>query len=461
MPATDHRVVLTDNRIKALKPAPKGKRYQVMDQTVAGFGVRVTDTGVRTFILRTRYPGATSAARREIGKADSMTLADARDKARAWVKLIAAGIDPAVQAERNRAAEQRKVETTFGAVAEDFIRDKLPEERKAKDAEREIRRELLPTWGKRPISDISDDDVIRLLKAKARKFPVSAKNLFALIKRFFRWAISQRAYGITVSPCASIVLKHIIGDIASVREHVLSDAEFWALWRASGRIRYPCGAVYRLLALTALRLREVSEAEWAEFDPDVVRALRQRKDGERIAWENFSKDKLIWVIPASRMKGKNAGIKRARPHSVPLTAEILSVLESVPMVKGARFVFSTSLGAKPIWMGAKVKTAIDARMLRSLRAFTRKRGDDAASAVLEHWTNHDIRRTVRSHLSRLKISEESREAVLAHVRPGIKGVYDKYDYFDEKSEALQLWAARLRDIVEPAPNNVIRLAAKS
>ena len=80
---------------------------------------------------------------------------------------------------------------------------------------------------------------------------------------------------------------------------------------------------------------------------------------------------------------------------------------------------------------------------------------------LPHWTNHDIRRTVRSRLSRLKIAEEAREAVLAHVRPGIKGVYDKHDYLDEKREALELWAARLRSIVSPAPANVVPLKTRA
>ena len=76
---------------------------------------------------------------------------------------------------------------------------------------------------------------------------------------------------------------------------------------------------------------------------------------------------------------------------------------------------------------------------------------------LAHWVNHDIRRTVRSNLSALRVAEEVREAVLAHVRPGIKGTYDLYDYLDEKREALELWAARLRSIVNPQPSNIIQL----
>ena len=97
-------------------------------------------------------------------------------------------------------------------------------------------------------------------------------------------------------------------------------------------------------------------------------------------------------------------------------------------------------------------------MLRTLRAVARKQGAGFATVTLEPWTNHDLRRVVRSGLSRLRIAEEVREAVLAHVRPGIKGTYDVHDYFDEKREALELWAARLRSIVEPPPANLYALA---
>ena len=84
-------------------------------------------------------------------------------------------------------------------------------------------------------------------------------------------------------------------------------------------------------------------------------------------------------------------------------------------------------------------------------------GKDPKRVTLPDFVNHDIRRTVRTHLSALKIGEEVREAVLAHVRPGIKGVYDQYQYLDEKREALELWGARLRSIVEPPPANVVKL----
>jgi integrase len=199
---------------------------------------------------------------------------------------------------------------------------------------------------------------------------------------------------------------------------------------------YPAGPVYKLLCLTALRLNEAVDAEWSEFN---------RREG-------------IWAIPVARMKGKNSGKKQARPHAVPLTKDILAIIESLPQFKGAKFVFSTTEGKSPVWIGSKVKDRMDARMLRTLKALARKRGDDPDRVVLPPWVNHDIRRTVRSRLSRLKVTEEAREAVLAHARPGIKGVYDLHDYLDEKREALDLWAAGLRAIsARVVDNNVIPL----
>ncbi len=168
----------------------------------------------------------------------------------------------------------------------------------------------------------------------------------------------------------------------------------------------------------------------------------------------------LWTIPAERMKGKDGGKKQARAHAVLLTAEVLELLEGLPRFKKGKFLFSTTSGRSPTWMGSKIKERLDRRMLLTLRALVRRRGDDPDEVTLPRFVNHGIRRTVRSHLSRLKVTEEAREAVLAHARPGIKGTYDLHDYLDEKREALELWAARLHGITEPKPDNVIRLRAK-
>jgi integrase len=437
MPKVDHRLNLTPTKISGLPRAPKGKRYQVMDTQVPGFGIRVTDTGNRTFILRTRYPGGANPSRREIGNCADIDLSDAREKARKWRSLVRQGIDPAVEEQKERREAIRKQAITFAAVAEDFVREKLPGERKGKDVEREIRRDLLPKWGKLAITDIVDLDVSALIKVKGRDGKVGARNLLALIKRLFRWSIAQPEYGVSISPCANLRATDILGEMPRSKGRVLSNDELFALWRAARRMPYPAGPAYQMLCLTAVRLNEAVDGSWSEFN------MREK----------------VWVIPAERMKGKDSGKKQARPHAVPLTPDILSLLEILPRFKNGRYLFSTTAGRSPTWIGTKVKDRLDSRMLLTLRALAKCRGENPADVALSHFVNHDIRRTVRSQLSRLKVTEEAREAVLAHARPGIKGTYDLYDYLDEKCEALELWAARLRQIVSPPPDNVVKFRA--
>jgi integrase len=149
--------------------------------------------------------------------------------------------------------------------------------------------------------------------------------------------------------------------------------------------------------------------------------------------------------------------ERARDHMVPLTSDMLAILDELPRFKRGDFLFTFSFGAKPAAVDDKIKQRIDAKMLRSLRALARMRGEDPARVRLEPWVNHDLRRVVRSGLSRLRIDHDVAEAVLSHAKPGIAGVYDQYDLLDEKREALEFWAKRVREIVEPAPDNVVKL----
>jgi hypothetical protein len=485
-PRKTRRTKLTDRYLKSLKPAADGRPYEVMDTVIDRMGVRVmgsTTQPVLSFILYTRFPDFTGAlkkapTRRALGTyikppeaapereltveellaLDTLTLAEARLKAQEWLRMIARGVDPGAETARRKRAKIESRQNTFDVVFDGFNVEKLAKERKGKEVERDIRNNFLPEWKKRPIMDITGLDVLTVINAKKKTAPSQARNLLGEIRRLFDWAIEQRVYGITVNPCQNIKPTKIIGKKRS-RQRILSDEELFALWRAAKRMPYPAGPVYRLLMLTALRLNEPTEASWTEFNPAVMRALRQRKKDERVDWTKFPAEQLQWIIPAKRMKGEDG---EARPHLVPLTPEILGILESLPLFKKGDFLFTTTFGAKSVCIGDKIKKKIDARMLRTLKALARRRGDNSEKVELAHWINHDIRRTVRSNLSRLRVTEEAREAVLAHVRPGIKGTYDVYDYADEKREALELWATRLRLIVEPPPRpaqNVVELAA--
>jgi len=99
-------------------------------------------------------------------------------------------------------AAARKRENSFAAVAEDFFKEKLASERQGRDVVRDMRKEFVIAWGKRPIADITDEHVLQVIRAvKQRGSPSQARNLLGYIRRFFDWAIDQRAYGIKANPC--------------------------------------------------------------------------------------------------------------------------------------------------------------------------------------------------------------------------------------------------------------------
>src|SRR5262245_49403303 len=109
---------LTDRTLQSLKPSTK--QYDKMCPEVRGFGVRVGKT-LKSFILLARFPGSNNPTRRVIGNYPTMTLGDAREKARDWKKLLSEGKDPSVEEEKRRRAEFRKRENTFAAVCEEYF----------------------------------------------------------------------------------------------------------------------------------------------------------------------------------------------------------------------------------------------------------------------------------------------------------------------------------------------------
>jgi integrase len=421
---------LNDRIINALKPAKPGQRVEIFDAVVPGLGVRVTDKGAKTFTLVTRYPGSGNPTRRALGACGEITLAQARVKARHWLELIGRGVDPHIEAEQQRAAEQRKRAGTFANLAETFIAEKLSTERRGRDAELQLRNEFISRWGKRPIADITGADVKAVIREVKVRAPYMAHALLATVRRLFNWAIEQGDYGITTSPCDHMRAKSLIGE-KHPRSRILNDHEIAAFVRACDQIGYPYGAIGRMLLLTGARHREVSEAPWSEIDLS----------------------KAIWTIDQARFKS-NA------EHIVPLTSDLLALLNGLPRFKRGDHVFSTTFGEKPTMITDKVKDRLETLMLQVLQEAAKARRENPSKIVLKPWVIHDLRRTVRSHLSALRIPDHVAEMVLGHGKRGLQRVYDQHRYEIEMREALTMWAARLRSIVEPPPANVVALKAR-
>jgi integrase len=398
---------LKDTFVRGCKPAPDGTRTYYWDTKVQGFGLQITDKGAKSYIYYARIPPSRVPTRRRIGDATKLPLAAARQMARDWEALVAQGKDPA-------AVQRAHTQVTFGKVAEDWFTDVVRHQRKGKEVTTDVKREFVSRWGNKPITTITALDVRDAIRTVNQRAPAQARNVFGYAKRLFDWAVAQHTYGLAQSPMEKLRAKDLV-DKKVIRRRVLTNEELRALWQVAETIGYPYGLVFQLLALTGQRKSEVAEARWREFD------LPNK----------------LWTIPPERMKGGAA-------HAVPLSDDALALLNALPRFKGD-YVFSTTLGKTPVNGFSKAKVRIDAAMAAAL------------GSAPDDWVIHDIRRTMRTRLSGLPIEDHVRELVIAHAQPGLHQVYDQYAYLEEKRQALELWAARLRSIVTPASANVVAL----
>jgi integrase len=373
---------------------------ELRDTEVRGLRLRTSPKGLRTFVLVARYPGQRHASRRALM---ATGLKEARIEAAEWKHLLRRGVDP-IQL-RIGANEAKGADDTFAAVAEAYISDiQRRKQRRAAVAAREIRKELIAVWDKRPVGQITRQDVVDLIRAiRDRPAPYYARNVLAHLRAIYDWAIDNGSYGLEASPCDRIKPRLLIG-ARQPRQRVLTDDEVRMLWAATGQLGYPLGPMYRLLLLTGQRKNEVAQAQWPELDLTAK----------------------LWAIPPERFKSGS-------PHIVPLTDATIALLSELPRFNGGQYLFSYS-GRAPVAGHSVGKARLDALM-------------QAQATYPIRFRTHDLRRTVRTGLSALRVPDVVAEMVIGHGRKGLQRIYDQHRFVEEMREALTAWNARLRLVV--------------
>jgi integrase len=227
----------------------------------------------------------------------------------------------------------------------------------------------------------------------------TAQGAFAFMSKVFNWHASRDDE--FRSPIVRGMTRLKTGENA--RDRMLSNDELRAVWQAAEADAGPFGKLVKFLLLTAVRRTEASSMTWSELT-----------GGD-------------WIVPATRMKGK-------QEHVVPLSPTARAILEGIPQIG-------------PHVFTANGRTAIS--------GFTwHKSGIDKASNVTA-WRLHDLRRTARSLLSRAGVSADTAERCLAHKIGGVRGVYGRYAYHAEKKHAFEALAAQIERIVHPSPDVVV------
>src|SRR5262245_16478146 len=228
---------LTVRFIDSIKPPPAG-RIEYWDAGTPGFGLRVTQSGRKSWVVMYRHQGR--LRRLTLGTYPTLPLADARDQAKDTLRAAAKGKD--------LAGEKRIVRLgdTFGDVAEAYIElYARPNKRSWKEDRRALDRDLLPKFKHRKAADIKRREVIALLDAiRARGAGVLANRTLEILRRIYSWGIENER--VDVNPCLAIKPAQ-----ETARDRVLSDHEIRKLWKALDEQPSATACRFKLQLITA------------------------------------------------------------------------------------------------------------------------------------------------------------------------------------------------------------------
>lgn len=393
------------------------------DDALPGFGMRVSSGGARTWVLMYRYNGV--KRRMKIGDAKTKGLADARDDAREALRKAEKGLDPATEKKQLTARAD-----TVKELADLYIEQHAKKKKRSWKKDRQILdREVLPLIGRKRVADVSRQDVRDILRPIIdRDAPIRANHTLEVVRKMFNWAIETRDLAVP-NPAARMGKPGKVGS----RRRYLKGEELKLFWAAltPENLGEDGAAAFMLLILNAQREMEVVRKRWPDIDFE----------------------EQTWTIPPDHAKNE-------LEHVIPITPFALTILRRLRerAKPNAIYVFPS-----PVLEGEHVR-----------RVFIEKRINKIREATgIEDVTTHDLRRTVTTYLGKLKVPQLIKKKLLNHAKakPGdVTDVYDRYEYLDEKREALLKWERMLLAMVEHgeplvegtgAPDNVVVLPART
>jgi integrase len=444
--------VLTTASVAKYRPQPT--RREIPDARARGLHLVIQPSGRKSWALRLRRPDGRTA-KLTLGPVDlsetetsdaavvggALTLGQARELAAQIDRQRARGIDVVAE---HKAAEQRQQTATADRAANSFaacVREFFAEHRTShkRGAQRPrrwpenaailglrwspgsdpatVEPDIIPgglaqVWADKPVTEI-DSHLVHTAVDEARKSGGEnrARKLHATLSTLFGW-LQKKKRRIVINPVTGVWCPNP----PPSRERILSADEIKVFWKATERMG-PAGAMYRLLLLVGARLREIAHMEHAELGDDGA-----------------------LIIPGKRTKNY-------KPLTLPLPKLALDIIASTPRTSD-RYVFSLN-GRQPISGYSGLKKELDAHMA------------EIAGKPVQPWRVHDLRRTFASNLAALGVALPVVEKLLNHVSgsfAGIVSVYQRFEFADEKADALHRWAQHLQGLVSGKPDNVTEFA---
>jgi integrase len=380
---------LTEASIRGIT-LPAGKTDHVeWDDLVPGFGVRVRQTGSRTFVFQ--YRVGTQTRRMSLGRVGAIDSGRARAAAKELYARRALGQDPAGERKESRG----RAGDTFAACVRLYLTRRHSEGRLRISTHREVERHLvrnLKALHPLHIEKVDRRAIAVELAQLAERAPVQGNRTRASLVRFLGWC-AREGY-IDTNP-AMFTNKNA----ERPRSRVLDDIELRKLWHALPASDF--GDVIKLLILTGSRANEIARLRWSEVDLE----------------------RGVISLAGARTKNRHS-------HVIPMSPTARAILGARSQKDGRDLIFGRGPTGYNGWSRNKQK--LDAQL------------------NISPWIIHDLRRVVSTGMNELGISPWVVEACLNHLsgaRAGVAGRYNHSSLSAEKAAALARWDERLTAIV--------------
>ena len=389
--------MLTETKLKSIKPTDK--TYKISDRD--GLYVAVSKTGAISF----RYDYRINGRRETItfGKYGEMSLAEARDKLISAKKMLSEGISPAKEKQR---LKQFRNNDVFGYWLEKWFNDA-----NYADSTRDIvggivNRDVIPKFGKLLLSEITPTILRQYCEKLKERAPVTAVKTRDIVSMVFTYA---KARGAIYDNPAEYVKGSSIATFAP-RDRALTKQEigmFFSTLKIS-QTSLQLKIALKLIMLTMTRKSAIVGATWDEID---------FKNAE-------------WTIPAERMKASRQGA--GRPHIVYLSKQALDLFLQLKILSSESPYVLPSFGQSKY--GNISKSSLNRACTHTIQ-LAQKNG-----LKLNDFTVHDMRRTASTHLHEAGYNSDWIEKALAHEQRGVRAVYNKAEYSEQRKKLLQDWA---------------------
>jgi integrase len=377
-----------------------------------------SDGGGLTFTLSAAGTASWILRYRSGGKPQELTLGRYPDLTLSAARKLAAEKRVEVQQGRNPATEKRKAksrkEWSIRELVADYRQDTMPTlaESTSRSYERNLKR-IEAGLGAMLVKEVESADIVGLLE-RINVGWVEANTLLIVHKAIFRRAAGKRL--INSNPALGIELSAVIGPRPAVKKRLmLTGPELKII--LSAKMNTENLLSVRILAATGVRVSELFQA------------MRS----------NVQLDKAIWHIPSSKT-GPGMDIPLA-PSVIQWFQELLSLNQESRYVLPARATSRAERqGGDAHVSKDTIREAIDTWI-------------DTHKPKVRRFTPHDLRSTMKSHMRALGVTRDISEMCLNHKLPGVEGIYDQYTYFEERKQALSIWATFLSNQLD-APSSI-------